>query len=83
MPPPLLDTVMDLLSVLQGLGPLGSPPGLLVWVVILAVIVLVGRVLLAVAWKLIVIAAIVLSVLWLLGILGFETGVFGTVLPAV
>jgi hypothetical protein len=73
---------MEFLTALQGLGPLGSPPGLLVWLVILAVIVLVGRVLLAVAWKLVVIALIVLSVLWLLGILGFEFGVFGTVSPA-
>jgi hypothetical protein len=73
---------MDLSIVLQGLGPFGSPPGLLVWVVVLALIVLVGRFLLALAWKLVVIALIVLSMFWILGMLGFEFGVFGAVLPA-
>ena len=83
MRPAPVGQAMDPLSLLQGLGPLGSPPGLLVWVVIIAVIVLVGRLVLAVAWKLVVIAAIVLSALWILGMLGFEFGVFGTALPAV
>ncbi len=67
---------MLLALVLQGLGPLASPPGIIVWLVILAVVLLIGRVLLAIAWRLIVIAVVILTVLWLLGILGFGIGVF-------
>lgn len=72
---------MTFATVLQGLGPLASPPALLVWIVVLAVILVVGRVLLALAWRLVIIALIVLTVLWLLGILGFEFGVFGMATP--
>lgn len=57
-------------------GPLGSPPALLVALVILAAIVLVGRVVLAFAWRLVLIALLVAVVLWVLAGLGFETGVF-------
>jgi hypothetical protein len=71
---------MTLLATLQGLGPLASPPGLLVWVALLALVLLVGRVLLALAWRLVVIALVVLTALWLLGMVGFEFGVFGTIL---
>jgi hypothetical protein len=60
-------------------SPLTSPPALLVGLVVLAVIMLVGRVLLALAWRLVVIAAIAVAVLWILGILGFETGLLGQV----
>ena len=60
----------------QGLGPLASPPALLVGLVILAVVVLVGRVVLAVAWRLVLVGIVVVALLWLLGILGFQTGVF-------
>jgi hypothetical protein len=56
-------------TVLQ-LGPLGSPPALLVGLVLLALVVLVGRVVLAVAWRLVVIALVVVAVLWILGTLG-------------
>lgn len=69
---------MVLLTVLQGLGPLASPPGILVWLVILAVVLILGRFVLALAWRLVVIAVIVLTILWLLGILGFEFGVFSS-----
>lgn len=62
--------------VLQGLGPLADPPALLVGLVIVALIVVVGRVVMAVAWRLLVIAIIVLTTLWILGILGFNFGVF-------
>ena len=65
-----------MLPVLQGLGPLADPPALLVGLVIVALIVVVGRVVLAVAWRLLVIAIIVLTTLWILGILGFNFGVF-------
>lgn len=57
-------------------GPLGSPPALLVALVILAAIVLVGRVVLAFAWRLVLIALLVAVVLWVLAGLGFEIGVF-------
>jgi hypothetical protein len=67
---------MSLLGTALQLGPLGSPPGLLVAVVVLALVVLVGRVVLAVAWRLVLIALVVLVVLWVLAGLGFETGVF-------
>ena len=63
-------------TVLQGLGPLGQPPALLVGLVILALIVIVGRVVMAVAWRLLLIAIIVVTTLWILGILGFQVGVF-------
>ena len=58
------------------LGPLGSPPGILVALVVLAVIVLVGRFLLALAWRLVLIALVVVGVLWVLAGLGFQTGLF-------
>jgi len=79
MRPAALRPGMTLLAALQGLGPLASPPGLLVWVALLALIILVGRVVLALAWRLVIIALIVLAALWLLGILGFRTGVFGAI----
>jgi hypothetical protein len=65
-----------MLPVLQGLGPLADPPALLVGLVIIALIVVVGRVVMAIAWRLLVIAIIVLTTLWILGILGFNFGVF-------
>jgi hypothetical protein len=60
----------------EGLGPLGEPPALLVGLVVLALIVLVGRIFMAMAWRLVVIGVIALSTLWILGILGFQVGVF-------
>jgi len=60
---------------LQGLGPLASPPGILVALVALAVILIVGRVVLAIAWRIVVLAALAVAVLWVLGILGFKFGI--------
>ncbi len=54
------------------LGPLGSPPGMLVAVVVLAVVILVGRFVLALAWKLVLVALAVLATLWVLAALGFS-----------
>lgn len=65
-----------MLPALQGLGPLANPPALLVGLVLLAIILLVGRVVMAVAWRLLIIAIIVLTTLWILGILGFQFGIF-------
>lgn len=64
-----------LAPVAQGLGPLASPPGLLVALVVLAVVLLVGRVVLALAWRLVLLAIAAVAVLWLLGVLGFQTGI--------
>jgi len=61
---------------LQGLEALGSPPALLLGLLALAAVVLVGRIVLNVAWKLVVIATIAVAVLWVLGTLGFQTGLF-------
>ena len=57
-------------------GPLGSPPALLVGLVALAVVVLVGRVLLAVAWKVVLLALLAVAILWVVGAVGL-----GDVLP--
>ena len=73
---------MSTLVALQGFGPLASPPALLVWVAVLLLVLLVGRVVLAVAWRVLLLVLAVLIVLWLLSLLGFRTGVFGSlVLP--
>jgi hypothetical protein len=57
-------------------GSLTSPPALLVGVALLAVIILVGRIIMKIAWKLVVIALLALAVLWILGIFGVQTGIF-------
>ena len=67
---------MSALGTVLQLGPLGSPPGILVTLVLLAVVILVGRFVLALAWRLVVIALVALGVLWVLAVLGFSVGVF-------
>lgn len=64
-----------LADVLQSLGPLAEPPALLVGLVALAVVLIVGRVVLAFAWRVVLLAIAVLFVLWILGIMGFQTGI--------
>ncbi|MFB6084524.1 MAG: hypothetical protein ABEJ94_09795 [Halorientalis sp.] len=54
------------------LGPLGSPPALLLGLLALAAVIAVGRILLSLAWRLVVIAAVVAAVLWVLGALGLD-----------
>lgn len=54
------------------LGGLGTLPSILVGLVILAVVILVGRLVLDIAWRLVVIAAVVVAVLWLLGLAGIN-----------
>lgn len=49
------------------LGPLGSPPALLLGLLALAAVIVVGRILLSVAWKLVVVAAVVVAGLWVVG----------------
>lgn len=72
---------MDPVTTVLQAGPLTSPPALLVGVAILAVVILVGRVVMAVAWRLVIIALIALTTLWILGVLGFEFGIFGAAAP--
>jgi len=57
-------------------GPFGSPPGILITLLLIALVLIVGRFLLALAWKLVMIALAVLVALWLLGALGFQVGLF-------
>ena len=58
-----------LLTVLQ-LGELASPPALVVGLALLALVILVGRVVLAVAWRLVLIALVIVTLLWILGVVG-------------
>lgn len=60
-----------MLPVLQ-LEPFMSPPALLVGLVALAVVLLVGRVVMKVAWRLVLIAILAVAVLWVLGIFGIQ-----------
>lgn len=55
---------------LQTLGPLGSVPSILLGLLALAAVILVGRFVLEVAWKLVVVALVLVGVLWLLGLVG-------------
>ena len=58
-------------SLLQ-FGALGSPPSLLAGLLLIALVILVGRLVMKVAWRLVIIAIIAVTVLWVLGILGFQ-----------
>lgn len=55
------------LPLMAALSPL---PGILVGLVALALVILVGRFVLKVAWKLVVLATLVVAVLWILGLVG-------------
>lgn len=55
---------------LQTLGPLGSVPSVLLGLLALAAVILVGRFVLQVAWKLVLAALVVVGALWLLGLVG-------------
>lgn len=51
---------------------LTSPGAILVVLLVLAAIIVVGRVLMAMAWRLVIIGIIVVGTLYVLGVLGFE-----------
>jgi len=53
-------------------GALGSPPALLAGLLLIALVILVGRLVMKIAWRLVIIAIIAVAVLWVLGILGFQ-----------
>jgi len=63
--------------VLQAAGPFTSPPVLVGTLVLLLAIVLVGRFLMGVAWKILLIALAVVVALWALGALGTVLDVVG------
>ncbi len=65
---------MDLLPVLAGLSTaplqeLPGLPGLLSTLIVVAVVILVGRFLLNVALKIVIVAAVIVGLLWLIGAL--------------
>jgi len=59
-----------MLSLLQ-LGGVGTLPAVLAGLVVLAIVLLVGRLVMKIAWRLVIVAIVVVSVVWLLGLLGF------------
>ena len=66
---------MSTRALLLQLGPLGSPPGILITLLVIAAVLLVGRVLMSLAWKLVIVGVVVGATLWILGALGFSMGV--------
>ena len=54
------------------LGGLGTLPTVLVGLVVLALVILVGRLVLKVAWRLVVLAAVAVGVLYVLGLFGIS-----------
>jgi hypothetical protein len=70
----MASTLLDGLA-LQ-LGALSSPPGILAALVVIAIVIIVGRIVLSVAWKLVWIAIAVVGLLWVLGVLGAGVGIF-------
>jgi hypothetical protein len=60
-----------MLALLQ-LGSVGTLPMVLAGLVLLAIILLVGRLVMKVAWRLVIIAIIAVGVVYVLGLLGFS-----------
>ena len=60
----------SMLGLLQ-LGGIGTVPAALVGLVLIAIVLLVGRLVMKVAWRLVIIGIIVVGTIWLLGLLGF------------
>lgn len=58
---------MDVLVPLQ-LDAIASVPGLLGALILVAIVVLVGRIVLRVAWKVVLVATVVVAALWLVGL---------------
>jgi hypothetical protein len=54
------------------LGGLGTLPTVLVGLIALALVILVGRLVLKVAWRLVVLAAVAVGVLYVLGLFGIQ-----------
>lgn len=56
---------------------LGTLPGILMTLVVVAVVILVARVLLSIAWRVVIVAAAIAAVLWVLGLLGPVSALLG------
>jgi len=63
--------IVRMLALLQ-LGSLGTVPMVLAGLVLLAIVLLVGRLVMKVAWRLVIIAIIGVGVVYVLGLLGFN-----------
>jgi len=59
-----------MLGLLQ-LGGIGTVPAVLAGLVVIAIVLLVGRLVMKIAWRLVIIGIIVVGTIWLLGLLGF------------
>jgi len=60
----------DLATLPLQLEVLGTVPGILTTLIVVAVVILVARVLLSIAWRIVVVAAVVAAILWIFGLLG-------------
>ena len=60
-----------MLALLQ-LGGIGTVPAVLIGLILVALVLLVGRVVMKVAWRLVIIGIIAVGTLWILGLLGFS-----------
>ena len=60
---------------LQGLPVPGGLPGLLSALIIIGIVLVVGRMLLSVAFRIVVVAAVIIGLLWLFGALSLLEGV--------
>lgn len=66
---------MDLLVPLQ-FDAIASVPGILGTLILIAIVILVGRIVLRIAWKVVIVGTVLVAVLWLLGLLGPFQGMF-------
>jgi hypothetical protein len=57
---------------LAQIGALNSPPVVLAGLVLVALVILIGRLVMKIAWRLVIIAIIAVVVVWVLGILGLQ-----------
>jgi len=65
-----LRVTAGMLGLLQ-LGGIGTVPAVLAGLVVIAIVLLVGRLVMKIAWRLVIIGIIVVGTIWLLGLLGF------------
>ena len=63
--------VTDCMLGLLQLGGIGTVPAILAGLVLIAIVMIIARIVMKVAWRLVIIAIIAVGTLWLLGVLGF------------
>ncbi|WP_459192456.1 hypothetical protein [Halosimplex sp. J119] len=68
--------MLSAVALQSGLEILTQPVGILGVLVLLAAIILIGRFLLSMAWRLVVIGIIIVGTIYILGLLGFGLGFF-------